>query len=218
MAYSTELGIAFWTEFDDQFKYDPPADVRQAYAAVFRGNFSRLLFRWRQHRRDGTYPAAFRAELLPARNAVLLLASRQVEVFNRYFAGDETAERLALEDFGQGVLFDGRRPDGDKVHMMDTGGPQNPPIGYHRWHAFARAVVLVGADAAGDALADRWLGINRGQALAWAIQSELRPSQDKPDNPPMRPDRLRALRERWTGMDAGQLDTAFDRSPYPPAA
>ena len=70
-----------------------------------------------------------------------------------YFDGNDELERRAFEDFGQGVLFDARhgRRDGDNVHKMDVSGPNNPPIGYHRWHIFIQATVFAGGDC------DRWL-------------------------------------------------------------
>ncbi|MEA2195019.1 MAG: hypothetical protein QOG42_1453, partial [Solirubrobacteraceae bacterium] len=114
------------------------------------------------------------------------------------------------EEFGQGLNFDDRRPDGDKVHKMDTGGPDRPPQAYHPWHAFMRAVVLLGADE------QRWLALNRNLALAWAIQNEAKPADDEPANPPLPQERLDALREAWLALDVEQLDAAFDNDPLPP--
>ena len=89
-----------------------------------------------------------------------------------------TALQVAFEHFGYGDLFDDRRPPGNKVHMMDSSGPANPPIGYHRWHAIIRAMTMLGIDA------DRWNAIDRLVALAWAIHAEAQPTQDA-DNPPL---------------------------------
>lgn len=50
-------------------------------------------------------------------------------------------------------------------------------MGYHRWHAFIRAAVLLGVDK------NIWLQIDRYVGLAWAIQSEAKIIQDSPNNP-----------------------------------
>jgi hypothetical protein len=94
---------------------------------------------------------------------------------------------------------------------MDQGGPDKPPQAYHAWHAFIRAVVLLGADE------QRWLRMNRNVGLAWAIQNEARPTDDRPDNPPLAAERLEALRAAWLVLDAKELDDAFDHDPLPPA-
>jgi hypothetical protein len=71
-------------------------------------------------------------------------------------------------------------------------GPDNPPIGYHRWHAIVRATIMVGIDA------QRWTEIDRYVALAWAIQSEAKP-----------------VRDTWLRRDLDELDAALDSFPYP---
>lgn len=203
--------IAFWFDFD--LAYNPGfgqvrQEVLQAYTAIRGPDFPRA--RWREHRLRGTYPEGFIRDVTPMKDALLFLAIGQLEIIHRHFQGDADAERSAFEDFGQGVLFDDRRPAGEKIHKMDVGGPDNPPIGYHRWHGFIRAVELVGGDA------ERWLMVNRNVGLAWAIQSEARPQEDRPDNPGLPSDRLAALREEWTAMSFDELDAAFDHDPFPP--
>ena len=71
--------------------------------------------------------------------------------------------------------------------MMDSSGPANPPIGYHRWHAIIRAMTELGIDA------DRWNAIDRFVALARAIHAETQPTQDA-INPPLADARLTTLR------------------------
>ena len=203
--------MEFWFEFDNFFNPqfgEVGDDVLAAYRAM--GGPGGPRSSWRLHRAEGTYPDGFRADMEPRRDALMQLADQQLAIFDRHFSGDEAAEQTAFEEFGQGLNFDDRRPDGDKVHKMDTGGPDIPPQGYHVWHAFIRAVVLLGADE------ERWLGIDRKLALAWAIQNEARPTDDRPDNPPLPPERLEALRAAWLGLDADQLDAAFDHDPLPP--
>src|SRR5215208_6697399 len=162
--------MEFWFEFDNHFNPgfgQVGDDVFAAYDAT--GGPFAIRDTWREHRAKGTYPDGFRAAMEPNRDAVMLLAEQQLEIFDRHFGGDPDAEQLAFEEFGQGINFDDRRPVGDKVHKMDTGGPERPPQAYHAWHAFIRAVVLLGADA------ERWLRMDRNLGLAWAMQNEARP-------------------------------------------
>lgn len=203
--------IEFWFDFD--LAYNPgfgrvSDEILEAYSIIRGPDFPRA--RWREHRLRGTFPDGFARDMMPMKDALLLLANDQLQIIDRHYAGDDEGLRAAFEDFGQGVLFDDRRPPGEKIHKMDVGGPDNPPIGYHRWHAFNRAVVVVGGDA------DRWLTIDRYVGLAWAIQSEARPEEDRPDNPGLPEERLAALREQWTKMSWDELDAAFDSDPFPP--
>jgi hypothetical protein len=92
--------------------------------------------------------------------------------------------------------------------MMDSSGPANPPIGYHRWHAIIRAMTVLGIDA------DRWNAIDRLAALAWAIHAEAQPMQDTM-NPRLPEQRLAALRAHWLGLDPDELDEAFSLFPFP---
>lgn len=207
MPYSPQVAINFWFEFDNVFKNDPPDDVLTAYQQL--GNIDRPRTSWTAHRRNSTYPDGFRADMKRIEQPLLLLARKQVEVIDKHFQGDREAEQRSFEDFGQGVLFDDRREPTQKLHLMDTTGPANPPIGYHRWHPFIRAAVLLGADAT------RWLMIDRNVTLAWAIQSLLKPIQDKRDNPPLKVEKMQVLRDRYLQMDDMTLDNAFDSFPYP---
>lgn len=70
------------------------------------------------------------------------LATAQLQIIDAHFKGNREAEQRAFEDFGQGVLFDDRREESDKIYKMDTGGPNNPPIVDHRWHGYTRAGLL----------------------------------------------------------------------------
>jgi hypothetical protein len=222
MADDMAVATAFWSDLDNTFKYNPSDEVQQLYLSVFSGpgspfDFSRLLKIWRAQRAAGTYPVGYVAQITPLKNSILRLAELQIQVFDRHFQGNRATEQTAFELFGQGVLFDDARPVGDKVHLMDTGGPSNPPIGYHRWHVFARSVQLL--DVIPPAVnQQRWLGINREIGLAWAIQSEMKPIPDSRANPPIAASRLQSLRAVWTSQNADGLDVAFDAFPYPTTA
>lgn len=209
MTNRRDRSTEFWFEFDNVFNLQfgqVPDDVQAAYDAIPRvRNPAR---RWRETRAAQTYPERFRTEMQEIRDPLLFLSAKQAELLDRHFAGDADAERAAFEHFGEGVLFDDRRDEGDKIHKMDHGA-DGIPSGYHVWHPFIIASVMVGADA------DRWLQIDRNVALAWAIQSEARPVEDAPDNPGLPPARLAELRSAWQDLSFDQLDTAFDSFPFP---
>jgi hypothetical protein len=203
--------MEFWFEFDNFFnpRFGQLGEgVREAYDAI--GSIPGIRDTWHEHRRAGTYPDGFRQDMQPKRDGLLQLADQQLAIFDRHFSGDDAAEQAAFEEFGQGLNFDDRRPVGQKVHKMDPSGPGQPPAFYHVWHAFIRAFVLLGADA------QRWLGLDRKLALAWVIQNEAQPKNDRPDNPPLPPERLETLRKAWLGLSVEELDDAFDHDPLPP--
>ena len=211
MAYSREAANDFWLEYDDSFLPGPrlPERVASAYQAMeydFDGPYSLLV----RTLGDGSFPDRFVEEMDGLRGALEVLSEEQLAVFARFFRDEPESLRLAMEDFGQGVLFDRRRPRGRKVHMMDSSGPASPPVGYHRWHGFNRAFILLGLGAG------RWTEIARWVGLAWAIQSILKPVQDRTDNPEMSQARLAELRVKWMGLDAEGLDRQFLSEPYPP--
>ena len=109
----------------------------------------------------GTSPEAFRTAVTPSRAGYQTLSQEQLTIIDRHLAGHLDLLRAAFEHFGQGDLVDDRRPAGNKVHMMDSSGPADPPIGYHRWHAIIRAMTVLDVDA------ERWQAIDRLVALAW---------------------------------------------------
>lgn len=199
----------FWFEFDNVFNVQfglVPDEVSAAYDAIPPQHHPAR--RWRAHRDAHTYPDGFRAEMNDLRDPLLFLSAKQVELLDRHFGGDPDAERTAFEQFGEGVLFDDRRPKGDKIHKMDYAS-DGIPRSYHVWHPFIMASVMVGADPG------RWLQIDRTVALAWAIQSEARPVEDAPDNPGLLPARLVELRSIWLNLSFDQLDREFDSFPFP---
>jgi len=208
MNYSKEIGVEFWYEFDNQFLFQPTNDIKQLYSQIKGPDTIRLF--WEQFRQGGNYQEHFYKAIQPMFPALIQLSNLQLEVINAHFSNDLDALQLAFEDFGQGILFDDRRNLGDKIHKMDTGGPLNPPIGYHRWHPIIRASVIAGADE------NLWLSINRFVGLAWAIQSKMKPVEDAPNNPAIPQDQLQKLRDNWLSMTTEDLDQAFESSPYPP--
>ena len=206
--YTRERARDFWFEFDNAFLFQPAPEILQAYQQIGGPDAFRRLFV--TTRAEGTYPAAFEQRAQAARDGLLRLADAQLAIMDRHFPNEPDSLRQAFEDFGQGVLFDDRRNVGDKVHKMDIGGPQFPPIGYHRWHGFIRAAVAAGADA------ERWLFLNRCLGLAWHVQSLARPEEDNPSNPGLPEEQRARLREKWMAMSPSELDAAFDSTPFPP--
>jgi hypothetical protein len=207
--YTPKLAIEFWFEFDNHFL--PPGaspEVMAAYPQMGGINFFRV--RFNEHPAAGTFPDGFRTEAIARAAPLLFLTNAQLEIIDRHFQGNAGFMQRAFEDFGQGVLFDERRQVGDKIHKMDIGPAIAPPVGYHRWHAIIRAAVFAGADEA------RCLQLDRLVGLAWACQSEAKPTEDDPNNPALPPEVLLPLRERWLQMDWDQLDQQFDSFPYPP--
>ena len=197
----------FWFELDDRFLFHPTPEIVAAYGAIeMPDGITNLRL---EHRAAGTYPAGFEADVTPMRDALALLSKLQLEIFEAHLGVDVDAIRQAFEEFGQGIHFDERRPPGMRIHMMDSSGPNNPAVGYHRWHAIIRAQVVLGIDEA------RWTDIDRCLGLGWAIQSEAQPVQGTAPNPAMDPARVAILRERWMARTPEEIDDAFDSEPYP---
>jgi len=205
MAYTREKGKEFWYQFDNQTLFQRTPEVNAAMVGAYFSHgltFDSVYESLRTSLNGNDHPAEFKAVVEVGRAGFIELASIQNGIMEAHLE-DENGIQSAFEDFGQGVLFDDRspRPTTRHIHMMD-GTPDNW-VGYHRWHAFARAAALLGAPA------DRWLLINRCIALAWAIQTEANPTVDAQNNPGLPNQRLEALREVWMKAPAEKLDWAF---------
>jgi hypothetical protein len=213
MSNDNSLAISFWTEFDNNFHYATPTEISDAYQTIFfdkfagRADFDVIYNSWSDHRNMGDFPEAFRKAFEPVKGQIVFLANRQVDIIRKSFQDDTALLQRAFEDFGQGVLYNPNRPS-DSIHKMDD--LSGPPIGYHRWHAFIRAIVLLGVEDAGI-----WLHIDRCVGLAWAIQSEAQITQNSPNNPGLESTRLEQLRSLWMQLSFDDLDVAFDSYPFP---
>lgn len=199
MVYTKQLGLAFWYEFDRRTQYNPALRPVLVSAGAFG-----IQDVWHDARSTGQYPAAFDTFVIARTAAWKTLADLQRSTISELIGKDSDALRLALEDFGQGVLVDAhqeRIDNDDAVHMMDTG--DEPPIGYHRWHAGIRAIQRLD----GDAL---WTTLDQCVALAWAIQSVARPRQQAAANPPLPDAAIAQLRAVWLALDAGRIDRQYD--------
>lgn len=205
MPYTREKGREFWFDFDNQTLFQRTDEISDALVRAYFSHgltFDSVYEALRTSFASQDHPAQFQSVVQVGQDGFVSMAQIQVRIMESHL-DDDAGIQSAFEDFGQGVLYDDRppRPTGRKIHMMD--GTPDTWVGFHRWHAFARAAVLLGADAA------RWLHVNRCIALAWAIQTEANPERDNPTNPGLPLERLRLLREAWMGLTAEELDSAF---------
>jgi hypothetical protein len=207
--------IDFWYEFDLLFNpgfLQTPSDILQAYRFE-----SSLLPNWLIERNKlniQNYPGNFIEKIKESQDliaSIKLLAENQLKIFNVKLENEEVLQ-TAFEYFGQGVLFDDlldertqlpRRPNEEKVHMMDT-----LHYGYPRWHVFCRSAVFMGQDP------DIWLKIDRLVALAYALHKKLTPQQSGPDGKdpenPEHPDLVQELFPVFTSASFDKLDEHFD--------
>lgn len=205
----------FWYEFDllfnGRFGRVPP-DIDEAYRLE-----SGLVLYWLADRDKSNmkhYPENFMSRLRQTEvtNSIRLLADNQLRIINEKLDHDMQLQK-AFQYFGQGVLFDNfldeesnlpRRPDDEKVHMMDV-----IHFGYPRWHIFCRSAAFIGLDQ------DTWLKINRLVGLAYALHMRLGPRQSQdgsdPQNPE-RPDLVEELLPIFTSYSFDQLDGHFDNN------
>jgi hypothetical protein len=89
------------------------------------------------HYQIGTLHIDFKTEVEEQlKSSFEILAVNHFDIMNRLLDNNQL-EKRAFEYFGEETLFDNRRVNGAKVHMMDrsTGG-------YYDWHAFIRAIVI----------------------------------------------------------------------------
>jgi hypothetical protein len=199
----------FWYVFDQELGYhrtpelvaaneklgevlgeDPEVAIVEAYLA---------------YRSAGTYPSAFRTLVAPLKDALTVISAAQLSVIERYYPHTDPAGLIkAFADFGQGVLYDPRLPEGQRSHIMNG----NPPVGFHAWHCFLRAMQLLGIDTR------RWAVIDPMIGLSWEIQSIVKPQPDV-IYPPLEASVLRRVIAKWLSRSPGECDTAFETFPYP---
>lgn len=199
-----------WYELDEVGLYKPSQEFIDAAVAVGRalGNPDieiAMAELWRNTRLAGTYPDSFISAVAPVREALKVLADTEASVFYQYYGCDWPGFVSAMADFGQGILYDPRRPAGARVHMMNG----NPPPGYLAWHGFNRAFAFLG-------IAPRyWNRLDPVVAFGWAVQSTAKPVTDA-HNPPLPAAVVRELARTWLRRPPGQIDEAFMSFPYPP--
>lgn len=204
MRYSRSLAVDFWYTFDREFRISRKAEYYAAYEEI---GLATIVNLYRELRRLKKYPDGLRQYAGERRYAFLLLSRAQWELFDRFFGDDEQALQRAFEDFGQGVLLDEREDRAaarEWIHMIDA---DDDSVGFHRWHAFIRAVQELGDDT-------RWEQIDRFVALAWAMQSVAQPRQGPIANPGLPQAEIERLRRRWLVMPRDEIDRRFEQIGY----
>jgi len=205
MVYSSQLGTNFWYEFDNFFLWDERQDVLKAL-----GNISDLDRICKEHKINETYPIDFINEVRQDEQrvkSIIFLAQKQLEIMNKNFGNNTESQQRAFEDFGQGILFDDRRPRplNNRVHMMDEG-----QFGFYRWHTLIRTALLL------NQVSEMWLHVERHIGLACSIDSVQRPRQstndgNNPNNSEISPEKLDKLRSFWLQLNFEELDAEFDK-------
>jgi hypothetical protein len=206
-----------WYQFDEITFYYPSDELIDAYIAVLghiRATDGDLfpLYRdhWSVHVAAPEYPHNYREFMRPLTAPLRVLSRIQLDIVDTYYRPGDPRLIRAFADFGQGVLYDPRRlPVSRPVHTMNTTNG-NPPGGYHNWHVFMQAMILLGVDV------PRWRSLAPLNALAWALQSIARPSETQL-NPPLPARTVAAAAAYWLSRSPRQLDRAFRSFPYPPA-
>ncbi|MGW4034064.1 hypothetical protein ACWEFL_33035 [Streptomyces sp. NPDC004838] len=201
-----------WYTFDQETFYDPTPDFARAMGELREklGNEveGTLLTSWRYHMQAGTYPQTFAARMQEFKPQLAVVSRTQLGLFDRFFKNDFPGLVHAFAAFGQGTLYDPRSPVGARVHTMNYGEDGSPPLGYHIWHVFARAMAETGVDT------KRWNRINPLIGLAWALQTAAKPSTDSPNKP--LPFKVTAkLARTWLTKNQSELDQEFMSIPYP---
>lgn len=204
MAYTPEIGMRFWFEFDEATQGDPAFGTLISQA----GGFG-VQTVYRNTRQQGTYPAAFKQQFEPRRDLWKSIAALQTDMIGNLLGTDWDDIQAAFEDFAQGKLFDPQRPQGNRIHMMD-GQIGAQLIGYHRWHAAIRAIMLLEIGDAGW-----WENLNRVLGLAWGIQSFARPQQLNMPNPATAASDLQELRNAWLPLASDRRDRQYDLTAGP---
>lgn len=216
MPYTRQMGIDFWYDFDNQTLWKRSAEVTKAIAKSYGqigGDLDTLADLFDASYKSNNHPAQFVTAISRGKDGFVDLAAAQQKIIVAHFGNDGDSLRSAFQDFGQGVLYDTRKPRTAThlIHMMD--GSPDDWVGYRRWHAFVRAALLSGADQ------KFWLQMLQFIALAWGIQTEMNPPLDASNNPAMAPVRLKLLTDFWTAADVDLLDQAFvtfpQRAPTP---
>ncbi|MEV5799080.1 Tat pathway signal sequence domain protein [Streptomyces collinus] len=200
----------FWYQYDEMSYYTPSQEMKDAVAAITTpfGGFTKTYDAWAATRQGGRYPRSFLELIQPNKDAFEVLSRNQRAVYDKYYGRDPHGLVFAFQEFGQGVLFDPRRPAGQKIHMMNYTPPE-PTHAYHRWHPFLAGFVLLGIEPRW------WTHVNRLAGVAWELQSLAQPITDLDHNPHLPRHTVRHITAKWLRRDRAELDAAFDASPFP---
>jgi hypothetical protein len=197
----------FWYRFDEELSLAPSRRLTAAYKAIgshVGGDIKNgLRGRWLALSRLPEYPRNFISFVKPLAGALEVVSAAQLEVIDRFYPAGGSGIVAAFAYFGQGVLYDPRRADiRAEVHTMGD------LTGYHTWHAYQRAMMLLGIDRR------RWAELAPVAGFAWAVQSVAMPGQ-RVVNPPLPERVMKRLAYSWLTRDQSELDEAFQSVPRP---
>ena len=214
----TKPFLDFWYHFDLLFNPtfgQVPNDILQIY-----NNILSLPVQWLRDRSfngGDNYPANFSDRIRNTKEIVdslKLLGNYQFDEYSKLIdsSGDKTNLQMAFEFFGQGILYDGyldekthqpRRPNNEKVHMMDVLN-----VGYPRWYVFCRSAEIVGLNDG-----EFWLDLARLVSVAFSLHSRLNPVQSiNGENPQNRysPTLAKEYVSKFQNSCFDSLDELFD--------
>lgn len=199
----------FWYQFDNATLFDQaPAvtaafvAIQQYFADVLAPHYASFVDFWITISKSAAFPGNYTALMAPLRPQLEVLSRTEATVFDAFYRPHDPRLVAAFSWFGQGVLYDPRHTP--PVHTM--GG--TPPVGYHTWHAFMRAMMFLGVDP------QRWAAVAPLNGFGWAVQSVAKPNEQVL-NPPLPDETVRKLASYWLRRSPQQLDTDFQSFPYP---
>jgi hypothetical protein len=218
MNYTQQHAKDFWIDFDNQTLFQRTPEFSQAIGSVlsqFNFSLDGVYDAFRLSFLGSNYPQEFENAVSNVASGLVQTAELQQAVMTSHFGSDLELIQRSMEDFGQGVLYDNRppRPRGRYIHKMD-GEVGVSMVGYHRWYGFIQGGIVMGANS------DFWNEFSLFMGLAWAIQTEMKPQEDNPNNPPMDEGRLNELRGYWLNLSQNELNRIFAENgmtaPAPP--
>lgn len=206
----------FWYNFDMLFNMrfgQVPAVIMEAYTHVLN-----LPVKWLMIRASDieNYPDNFIKIIQNSNdivNALGIVSDFQVKEYNKLISQHGNKELLikAFSTFGQGLLYDNylienshqpRRPNDEKIHMMD-----NVYVGYPRWYIYCRAAVIAGQNE------EYWTDIGRFVTLAYSLHLRLDPQQSESGEDPENQENEQVVNEFLTQLknsNFDQLDSLYD--------
>ncbi|OAR26365.1 hypothetical protein A8W25_13160 [Streptomyces sp. ERV7] len=200
------LANEFWYVFDDVTLFHRSPELDDAYTAIrtYAGGLEApVIAAWSSRYGRPGYPGTFRDWMAPVAEQLRLISKVQLGVVDRFYRRHDPRLVTAFAGFGQGTLYDPRRPDEAlTVHTM------NGEAGYHAWHVYARAMALLGIDRW------RWEEIGPLVGFAWALQSIAKPSTRSP-NAPLPPRTVARQAAYWLPRSMERQDADFLSYPYP---
>jgi hypothetical protein len=199
----------FWYQFDQATRFDAPQETLDVYDAIqtYLGGSLVQTFRdvWLDMSASSDYPYNFTSYVTPIKEPLEHLSQVQLGLFDQFYRPNSPEFVQAFALFGQGVLFDPRRADvQSEVHTMD----RTPPVGYHGWHSYLRALMFLGIST------ERWARIDPVIAYAWALQSTAKPNT-RTVTAPLPKSTVTRLAVQWLPRSSAQLDKEYRSLPFP---